>query len=188
MIKKHYRWFWIVSFFCFVLLISILFFVEYRRVFSYKVTAWDEDYRADCAVVLTGGVGRIREGFDLISRGAVRKLIISGVHPQSNLDDIFPQQPFYGGDWNEKDVILEKHSRTTYGNAVQTYHWVKKLSCGDLVLITSYLHIYRAKKVFEKVFPLGYPIYISATVVPSASLSDYALEVFKSLFYSLWAY
>jgi len=36
------------------------------------VTAWAEDHRADCAVVLTGGPGRVREGFDLLAQRQVQ--------------------------------------------------------------------------------------------------------------------
>ncbi|MDE0119795.1 MAG: YdcF family protein [Bdellovibrionales bacterium] len=177
--------------FCFAVLFlfSFFFLLELRRVSLQRVTAWNEDYKADCAVVLTGGAGRIREGFDLLSRGSVRKLIISGVHFNAVLDDIFPQRPFYG-DIKAEDIILEKQSRTTYGNAQQTYILVQQLQCEDLLLITSYLHMYRAYKVFRKNFPPQYRLYKVAVAPPSHQVSaeSYVMETFKSLFYSLWAY
>ena len=178
-------------FFCFLFLFVCAFFflLELRRVSAQNITAWDEDYKADCAVVLTGGANRVREGFDLLARGAVQKLIISGVHSKAELDGIFPQRPFYGN-VHTKDVILEKKSQTTYGNAVQTLKWVQKLKCANLLLITSYLHIYRAQRVFNKVFPSGYPIQPVAVAPPSSRVSaeSYVIETAKSLFYSLWAY
>ena len=153
------------------------------------ITAWDEDYKADCAVVLTGGAGRIREGLDLLSRGSVQKLIISGVHSKAVLEDIFPQWPFYGN-LNKEDVILDKLSRSTYENARQTRKWVQKLKCRNLLLVTSHLHIYRAERVFRKLFPTDYPIHTVA-VAPQSSrilVESYIMETFKSLFYSIWAY
>ena len=172
-----------------VFLFSFFFLLELRRVSAQTITAWDEDYKADCAVVLTGGAGRIREGFDILSRGAIRKLIISGVHSKAVLDEIFPQWPFYGN-LNKKDVILEKLSTTTYGNGKQTRKWVQKLRCQDLLLITSHLHMYRANRVFRKIFPDNYPIHIVAVAPQSSRVSaeSYVTETFKSLFYSLWAY
>ena len=177
--------------FCLALLflLSFFFLLELRRISVQTITAWDEDYKADCAVVLTGGAGRIREGFDILSRGAIRKLIISGVHSKAVLDEIFPQWPFYGN-LNKKDVILEKLSTTTYGNAKQTREWIERLQCRDLLLITSHLHMYRANRVFRKIFSDNYPIHIVAVAPQSSRVSaeSYVTEAFKSLFYSLWAY
>ena len=138
---------------------------------------------------MTGGTGRVREGFDLLSRKSIRKLIISGVHDRATLREIFPWWPFYG-ELNQKDVILEKKSTTTYGNAKETKKLVTHLGCKNLILITSYVHIYRANKVFKAFFPYDYEIYLAA-VAPQLSyisFESYVIETFKSLFYSLWAY
>ena len=172
-----------------IFLFSFFFLLELRRVSVQKITIFKQDYRADCAVALTGGAGRIREGLDLLSRKAVKKLIISGVHSKASLEDIFPQWIFYG-DLKKEDVILDKLSNTTYGNAKQTRQWVEKLKCQDLLLITSYLHMYRATKVFKKLFPPEYSIY-QVAVAPQSSrvpTESYVVETFKSLLYSLWAY
>lgn len=162
---------------------------EYRFVSSSTVTAWEVDDSADCAVVLTGGANRVREGFDLLARGSVKKLIISGVHPQSELRDIFPQWPFYGK-LDPTSVVLEKRSQTTYGNAQQSLPLVQALRCRDVVLVTSRLHMYRALRTFRAEFPR------QIQIVPHAiygSRSDFgwaetSFETAKSFFYSLWAY
>ena len=192
-VKKLYSSFWRVAGLIFLLAVifvfSFFFVLELRRVSVQEVTAWDEDYKADCAVVLTGGAGRIREGFDLLSRGSIRKLIISGVHSKVGLRDILPQWPFYGK-LNKEDVVLEKNSRTTYGNAKESWKWIKKLQCRNILLVTSHLHIYRAHRVFKKLFPDDYSIQIVAVAPQSSHVSadSYVTEAFKSLFYSLWAY
>src|ERR1043165_80438 len=108
--KKHHRGL-IVAIFT-LLLVVWLYIRESQFVLSTVFKSWDEDHSADCAVVLTGGPNRVREGFDLLAQGQVRKLIISGVNPRSGLRDIFPQMPFYGT-INENNVILEKRSLTT---------------------------------------------------------------------------
>lgn len=178
-------------FFGFFLLAFFLwrFSVEVKRVQSSKITAWTESHSADCAVVLTGGRGRVSEGFDLLSQGRVKKLIISGVYPGARLREIFPQWLFYG-DLSEKDVILEKISRTTYGNAKQSFAIVNALYCRDIVLITSRLHMYRALRIFESVFSEDFPIYPRSILMGSykVGVMDLSMEVIKSLFYSLWAY
>src|SRR4051812_28613925 len=132
------------------------------------ISAWTEDHKADCAVVLTGGPGRVREGFDLLAQGQVRKLIISGVHPKATLREIIPQWPFYGG-LHEEDVVLERRSATTYGNAQQSLPLVEAMHCRSLVLVTSHLHMRRAYKTFRQVFPgevLIEPRAISSGFIP----------------------
>lgn len=153
------------------------------------ISAWLEDHKADCAVVLTGGPGRIREGFDLLVQGQVRKLIISGVHPKATLREIFPQWPFYGS-LREEDVVLERRSTTTYGNAQQSLPLVEAMHCHSLVLVTSHLHMRRSFKTFRQVYPPEVLIVtraVSSGFIPPRTW-DVVVETFKTLFYSLWAY
>lgn len=162
---------------------------EFNVIEAEPVSAWQEDHRADCAVVLTGGPGRVREGFDLLAQGQVRKLIISGVHPRATLRDIFPQWPFYGG-LRVEDVVLERRSATTFGNAQQTLPLVEALRCRSLVLITSHLHMRRSYKTFRRIFPEETIIQtrsVSSGSIPPR-LGDLIIETLKSLFYSVWAY
>lgn len=165
------------------------FFAEVQTISSYAPTSWTEDHAADCAVVLTGGPGRVREGFDLLAQGNVRKLIISGVHPGAGLREIFPEWPFYGN-LNKEDVILERRSLTTYGNAQQSLVFVEALQCRDLVLITSNLHMHRASHVFASVFPKDFTIYQRSIIGRQLDPTWWELmvEAMKSLFYSIWAY
>jgi len=162
---------------------------EQKAIEREPVTAWLSEHRADCGVVLTGGAGRIREGFDLLAQGQIHKLLISGVHPRASLREIFPQWPYYGT-LREEDVVLERRSTTTYGNAVQSLPLVEAMRCRSLVLITSHLHMRRAFKTFRRAFPSE--ILILSRSVSSGSIpprpTDLAQEAVKSMFYSLWAY
>lgn len=187
MTKK--RWFvlalTVIALICF----GLWFRREYKVIASEPISAWLEDHKGDCAVVLTGSAGRVREGFDLLSQGQVRKLIISGVHPRATMRDIFPQWPYYGN-LRVDDVVLERRSATTYGNAQQTLPLVEALRCRNLVLITSHLHMRRAYKTFRQVIPSETIIQtraVSSGSIPAQS-SDLIVETLKSLFYSLWAY
>ncbi len=168
---------------------SVLFFgfyfKELKNVRSQKVTAWTEDSSADCAVVLTGSRGRVKDGLSLLSKGSIRKLILSGVYEKANLRDIFPEWPYYG-DLNPDDVILEKYAKTTFGNALQTYTVVEALQCRDLILITSQTHMYRAYRTFRANFPAGFKIF-KRSVLGGDQFEEYE-EAIKSLFYSIWTY
>lgn len=170
-------------------LLSYRLHIEIGRVSDFAVTSWSQDHKADCAIVLTGGAGRIREGMNLLSQRQIKKLIISGVYPTAELRQIFPEWPIYG-ELDPDDVILERRSGTTYGNAQQSLVLIEALHCKDAILVTSGLHMYRARKTFEGVFPKEFPMTYRSTLTGSVS-PPYATRFFeglKSLFYSLWAY
>lgn len=172
----------------FIFLISA-FLYEYKKIKRETVTSWTQNSRADCAVVLTGGQGRLREGFDLLERRQVRKLIISGVNQNADLREIMPMWNFYPH-LNEVDVVLDKVSTTTYGNAVQTKIISEALKCRDLILVTSQLHMSRAYRSFRRQFSEDFALIKHATVNSrweSESEAEY-IEIFKSFFYSLFAY
>lgn len=182
------QWF-LLAFLGLGVLVGWIFYLESIKILAWKPTAWERDQRADCAVVLTGWHGRVAEGFSLLAQGRIQKLIISGVNPSSQLREIFPQWPYYGR-LKEENVILEKRSRTTYGNAQQSMALVEALRCRDVILVTSHLHMYRALRIFKAVFPEGYPLYPRAIVSGRYHhrLSDLVVEIMKSLFYSVWAF
>lgn len=167
-----------------------LFWREADQIAHYPPTAWEISLpQSDCAVVLTGGPGRIKEGLDLLSRGIVKKLIISGVYPNSKLREVLPTLPFFGN-VNEEDIILERRSTTTYGNAQQSLPIVEALRCRDITLITSHIHMHRSYQTFRAAFPEKMTIYPHAIVAGrlNPDLGEVVEESFKSLFYALWAY
>ncbi len=151
--------------------------------------AWTDLQQADCAIVLTGERNRLDEGLDLLYQNKVNKLIVSGVNPNSHLEEIFPHLVFYGKIQKE-NIILEKNSKTTYGNAQQTLPLVEALKCQDLILITSRLHMHRSLKTFQATYPAHITIYPRATAGKHYHLpwDQLATESLKSMFYSLWAY
>lgn len=186
---KYLRWVYALFVLIFFYSAASWYLREAKTINNQPVTAWLEDHRGDCAVVLTGGPGRVREGFDLLAQGQVHKLIISGVHPKATLREIFPQWPYYSN-VRAEDVVLERRSATTYGNAQQTLPLVEAIRCRSLVLITSHLHMRRAYKTFRRVFPPEMTILpraVSSGSVPAPAY-DLGVETVKSLFYSLWAY
>jgi len=164
-------------------------FAEYRIIKLEPISAWEKDPSADCAVVLTGGAGRVREGLSLLARNLVKKLIISGVHPDVEFSDLYASW-IYMGEINEKDVLLERRSSTTYGNAQQSWPLAEALGCRDIVLVTSQYHMPRAYQTFVGAFPQSFPIYKHALVASrsESSTEELAIEVLKGIFYSLWAY
>lgn len=173
--------------FMFIVLLAFIFlsWIFYEAYFlrSLPVTSWTEDARGDCALALTGGHGRIRAGFDLLQRGDVRKLIISGVNPKVTVDDVFPQIDMYPG-VQRFNVIIENNSRTTYGNVVHSLPLLRNLRCHKVILVTSELHMPRAKRLFEKYSKdLEFEVH---SVYSDQRAQDIFYEAAKTVFYNLW--
>lgn len=138
----------------------------------------------DCGVVLTGSKGRLREAFEVLGQKKISRLIISGVYKDTKLHEIFPQLPFYP-EIDPEDIILEKISGSTYGNAVQSLLVAEALKCKSVLLMTSQLHMYRALRTFKSRFPPTLPItpYAIANPAKEVGLFDIYFETLKSLFY-----
>jgi uncharacterized SAM-binding protein YcdF (DUF218 family) len=185
--KNKSYYIWIVSFL--VGLLAYFIFDEYHLIARTQVSSWTDAASADCGVVLTGGQGRIQEGMSLLQQKRIKKLIITGVNPSSSLREIFPALPFYG-EIDEKDIVLEKRSKTTYGNAQQSAPIVEALECKSVVIITSKNHMRRATQVFVAVLPENIATFERSvfSYPTDESTADFYVEVIKSLFYRLWAY
>ena len=170
-------------------LFLLVFVREANLILETKMSSWTQDPTADCAVVLTGGSGRVREGVALLQKGLIKTLVISGVHSTTELHDLITPMDLALG-VNPQQVILERRSLTTYGNAHQSAPILEALRCRDFVLITSRIHMYRAKRSFEAALPPDIHMIAHATPSPKVEEETWGLatEVLKSLFYSLWAY
>lgn len=166
-----------------VIILSVWVFVQAFNLRKESITSWYSPLKGDCALVLTGGPGRIRAGFDLLQRGDVRKLIISGVNPNVSLEDIFPQLSSYPS-VQRFNVILENHSRTTYGNVKQSLPVLQKLKCKDILLVTSQIHMPRARRLFVKHSDNLNFIKYSVYMEPTRSHLFY--EALKNVFYKIW--
>ncbi len=143
----------------------------------------EKNLTADCGVVLTGSAGRIREAFEVLEQKKIKKLIIAGVYKETSLHQIFPHLPFYT-EISEDDVVLEKKSESTYGNAVQSLALVKALKCRNILLITSQLHMFRSQRIFNQVYPNSIEIFkMTVSNRKDFTVFDKLLETVKSSFY-----
>ena len=168
------------------LVFLIFFFKEEDKVLNFpKGEIIDTLPLYDCGVVLTGSSGRIREAFEVLNQKKIKRLIISGVYKDTKLNEIFPQLPFYS-DIDPENIVLEKISGSTYGNAVQTQSVAEAMKCENLLLMTSDIHMQRAYRMFRVVFATDYKIgkYHIINAAKENTLFDVYLETFKSLFYN----
>ncbi|MBC7754583.1 MAG: YdcF family protein [Moraxellaceae bacterium] len=170
-----------------LILLVILVLWKADQIISEPENLWgNSQISADCGVVLTGAPGRLREGFELLAQKRIKKLIASGVYKEARMIEIFPYSGYYP-EVSLDDIYLEKRSETTFGNARHSMSLVEGLRCRDIILITSQIHMHRAYAMFKIVYPES--MTIKKLTLPNtkseSGLSGLAIEVVKSLFYSI---
>lgn len=166
-------------------MVAVVLYYQFEEIQKEPMNLWMSPTPVgQCGVVLTGAPGRVRESFEILAQRKIQKLIVSGVYKDSQLREIFPYLPFYP-EVSESDIILEKKSETTYGNAIQSLVLVESLKCKTVVLMTSQVHMRRAYRIFRSTFPND--IEIQKLSLPNSktekNLIDIWIEVFKTLFY-----
>lgn len=137
----------IVRIFSFALLSYLLGFVLFSFTLGKPAPAGT---RADAAVVLTGGAGRIEHAVAVLEDHAVNRVLVAGADPSVTKIDI--QRRVRG---NERLVLccvdLGSESVDTRSNAEEADRWLAKHGYKSLLLITSDWHMRRARFEFQKV-------------------------------------
>lgn len=116
---------------------------------------------ADAAVVLTGGAERLNEGLNLLGRGQVRRLLVSGVHPDVNkaaLGEVAGRT-----DLLECCVDLGFDARNTEENAREIAEWAHAHGYGSLRVVTAAYHMPRSLLELRRAAPsityLPHPVF-----------------------------
>jgi uncharacterized SAM-binding protein YcdF (DUF218 family) len=106
----------------------------------------------DAIVVLTGGSLRLQSGIDLLREGKGRKLFVSGVHQQVDLEDLLG---FSGRmpDWALCCIVLGHDADNTLGNAQETAQWIRGQGFHSLRLVTAWYHMPRSLLEFDRAMP-----------------------------------
>jgi uncharacterized SAM-binding protein YcdF (DUF218 family) len=107
---------------------------------------------ADAIFVLTGGEGRIQEGFRAWSGGAARELYILGAGRRVPITRIVPEASRISAEALSR-IHVEGWSENTLENAFSAKSAVGEGKYSSVILVTSDYHIPRAVLVFRKVLP-----------------------------------
>ncbi|CCD99523.1 YdcF family protein [Bradyrhizobium sp. STM 3809] len=99
--------------------------------------------KADGIVVLTGGSSRVSDAVELLAGGYGRRLLISGVHPTNDANDITRSLP-EARSFINCCVDLDYSAINTRSNAAQTRRWAAERGFKSLVVVTSNYHMPRA--------------------------------------------
>lgn len=105
--------------------------------------------KADAAVILTGGSKRVQSGFELLQRGIVPKIFISGVHPDVKLDELLAQYDQNLTPAQKAQIHLGKEALDTEGNAQEAIDWTKQQNINHVILVTATYHMPRALYEFQ---------------------------------------
>lgn len=116
------------------------------------------DEKADAVVVLTGGVGRVPTGFELIRDGKAQALLITGVHQDVRLDDLVRGlgQDLRGAVLQHCCVSLGYAAESTEDNALEAAQWVSQQDLpkgAKIRVVTSDFHMPRALLQFSRMLP-----------------------------------
>ena len=110
----------------------------------------------DAIVVLTGGSQRLQSGIELLRDGKGRKLFVSGVSQQVDLDDLLRiagNAPDWAANWASCCVVLGHEADNTLGNAVETARWIHSQGFRSLRLVTAWYHMPRSLLEFGRAMP-----------------------------------
>lgn len=118
----------------------------------------------DAIVVLTGGSERVEAGVELLKAGKGKKLLISGVHHGSTLDQLLANQSVPKA-LHDSAIILGHEAETTIGNADETQTWMKQEGYHSLRLVTANYHMPRSLLLFRAAMP-------DITIIPYPVLPD----------------
>lgn len=116
---------------------------------------------ADAIIVVTGGRSRLDAAVKLLKSGKGERLLISGVHPDADLDDL---RAVTGGDRTLFGccVDVDYDALDTIGNAQESAKWLRGHKYARAILVTNNYHMPRTLLEMKRVVPdtefIPYPV------------------------------
>lgn len=147
---------------------------------------------AQTAVVFTGQFDRIDTAIALFEKGAVDRLLVSGVGPGSGLRpntlaDQFNFSPRARAALASGNIRLSADPVDTFQNAAETACWLgNPPPQGGVILVTSVSHMPRASITLERALPKGNKIYRATP--PRTAIDTAALRIEFGKFVYSWLY
>jgi uncharacterized SAM-binding protein YcdF (DUF218 family) len=136
-----------------LLLVGLIavFFIGFAT-FTAKVTRMSQAETiasADAIVVLTGGTDRLKPAIALLENGSGKKLLISGVNPETTKKDIVRAYNI-APEMAACCLDIDQIAANTIGNATQSAKWLRLNGFNSVILVTSNYHMPRAEKELHR--------------------------------------
>jgi uncharacterized SAM-binding protein YcdF (DUF218 family) len=129
--------------------------------FAVRPAPENEIAPTDAIVVLTGGRLRLQSGMDLLRDGKGRKLFVSGVNQQVDLDELLRVSG--NAVWASCCTVLGHDADNTLGNALETAQWMRQQGFSSLRLVTAWYHMPRSLLELDRVMPeieiIAHPVF-----------------------------
>ncbi|MCL1926089.1 MAG: YdcF family protein [Syntrophorhabdaceae bacterium] len=140
----------------------------------------------DAVIVLTGGGGRIAEGFKVWKAGSGWDLCILGTGKNTKLTQLLPEADTLS-EWELSRIHTEGWSGNTLENAFSAKALVEERKYSSIILVTSDYHIPRAYHTFKKVLSSGVDISVIRVNTENGKL-DAAWRWARRHFVEGWKY
>ncbi|MCR9214119.1 MAG: YdcF family protein [Proteobacteria bacterium] len=117
--------------------------------------------KAGGIVILTGSPARLNTGFDLLTKGAGSRLLVSGVNSKVTRETL---RQALGQSSNLMDccVDLGRVAQNTVGNAEEAARWAETHNFKSLIIVTSAYHMPRSLVELKRQLPntklIAYPV------------------------------
>jgi uncharacterized SAM-binding protein YcdF (DUF218 family) len=116
----------------------------------------------DAIVVLTGGSQRLQSGIELLLEGKGRKLFVSGVNQEVELNELL-RVSGNPPEWVACCIALGHGADNTVGNARETAEWMRQQGFRSLRLVTAWYHMPRSLLEFDRAMPeteiIAHPVF-----------------------------
>lgn len=103
----------------------------------------DDPGMADAIIVLTGGQSRIGAAIDLLKSGKGQRLLISGVNPIADADDLLAATGA-DADLFSCCVDIDHAALDTIGNAEESAKWMRAHAYDSVIVVTNNYHMPRS--------------------------------------------
>lgn len=126
-----------------------------------RMRSADPPPEADAVIVLTGGHFRLGPAVDLLRAGRGKRLLISGVHPDTDSRSL---RQATGADEAlfACCIDLDTVATDTTGNAVESARWLRANNFTSAILVTNNYHIPRSMLEMRRAMPemriIAYPV------------------------------
>ncbi len=139
--------------------------------------------KADAIIVLTGGYKRINQAVSLLTSGAGKRLLISGVNPATSRAQI---RRFTKSTKDLFDCCVDTgyQALDTMGNAAEAVGWIRANGFKSVIVVTDNYHLPRSlielKRLDQDTIYISYPVQSAGPTFGNIAANPYMLLTLTS--------